>query len=295
MGKVYSSPTPTENTVALPCPAERPHGGRKAAFASVTGINHATNEDCCLHSPSADAPIFCAVADGVGGGAFGEVASHALVSHCAAAPESVYRDAQQLAEWLTEGDAVVREAIARRSSKPGASTLVAAWFLSDERAHVVNIGDCRAYRLSPGRRDGWQIKQLTTDQTYANLGFSHPPNGRPDDPACMAGVGAVAYLNVLPVKLRPKEMLLLCSDGLHKFVNDEALKQLCAEGLQCGRNLQEICQMLVETAQRNGSHDDVSALLVRRHSQRGADWRYWLALLVSLLLYTASVLQHFFR
>jgi protein phosphatase len=284
MSGVYSSPTPTDNAAAPPSrPAQR-RGGLEAAFASAVGTSHAINEDCCAHAPAAAAPVFCAVADGVGGGAFGDVASHALVGHCAAAPEAVYRDRRKLADWLRQGDAVVREAIARRGSRPGASTLVAAWFLPDGRAHVANIGDCRAYRLSPRWRGGWRIRQITVDQTYANLGRPHPPNGSPGDPACMAGVGAVGRPDVLSVRLREGEMLLLCSDGLHKFVADAAMAERCAGAWRQGAGLGETCRALVEAAQRAGSHDDVSALLVRRHRWCGAGWRYWLALLASLLL-----------
>jgi serine/threonine protein phosphatase PrpC len=119
------------------------------AYATARGVSHAVNEDCCLHAPAAAEPVFCAVADGVGGGAHGEVASHALAQHCAKAERDVYRNPARLAAWLKQGDAVVRTAIARRGDRPGASTLVAVWFLSQGEAHLSNIGDCRAYRLSP--------------------------------------------------------------------------------------------------------------------------------------------------
>lgn len=288
MNSVFSSPTPTDNAAFTPLsrPAQRRHcrGGLEAAFASATGTTHAVNEDCCSHSPSADAPVLCAVADGVGGGAFGDVASHALIEHCKSAPKEIYRDRRKLADWLRQGDAVVREAIARRGSRPGASTLVAAWFLSAGRAHVGNIGDCRAYRLSPRLWGGWRIKQITVDQTYANLGRPHPPNGSPGDPARMAGVGAVGTPEILSVRLRGGEWLLLCSDGLHKFLPDAAMARLCADELRQGSSLAEICRALVRAAKQNGSHDDVSALLVRRHRRQGAALPYWLALLASLLL-----------
>lgn len=289
MDSAFSSPTPTDNAARTPLsrPAQRRHcrSGLEAAFASATGTAHTVNEDCCSHSPSADAPVLCAVADGVGGGAFGDVASHALVEHCKSAPKEIYRDPRKLADWLRLGDAVVRTAIARRGNRPGASTLVAAWFLPGGRAHVSNIGDCRAYRLSPRLWGGWRIKQITTDQTYANLGRPPPPNGNPNDPACMAGVGAVGTPAIVSARLGIGEWLLLCSDGLHKFVSDAAMARLCAEESRHGASLREICQALVRAAQQNGSHDDVSALLVRRHSPwHQAALPYWLALLGSLLL-----------
>lgn len=260
-----SASTPTGDDA----PVARRRGGLEAAFASEVGSYHPANEDCCAHAPSADNPLFCAVADGVGGGAFGDVASHALVGHCAAAPAEVYRDPAKLAGWLRLGDVAVREAVARRGSRPGAATLVAAWFLSPGRAHVANIGDCRAYRLSPRLLGGWRVRQVTVDQTYANLGRTPPPGGSRDDPACMAGVGAVGRVEIVPLRLGAGELLLLCSDGLHKFLAEAEMAELCGGGLRRGAGLAGICRDLVAAAKRNGSHDDASALLVRRRAWFG--------------------------
>lgn len=286
MNSLHSSPTPTDNTATTLVARRSCQGNLEAAFASEVGTSHPHNEDCCTHAPCADNPVFCAVADGVGGGAFGDVASQALVRHCASASRETYSDARKLADWLRQSDAVVREAIARRGNRPGASTLVAAWFLSEKRVHVTNIGDCRAYHLSQRWLGDWRIKQITMDQTYGNLGRPHPPKGSPHDPACMAGVGAVGTPEIISVGLGEGDLLLLCSDGLHKFVADEELLELCAGELKQASSLAATCQALVRTAKLNGSYDDVSALLVRR---RQRDWYqsalpYWLTLLLSGLL-----------
>ena len=286
MNSTYSTPTPVESPVKLMRPAGwiNWRGGLSSAFVSVTGVTHTVNEDCCLHVPSADYPVYCAVADGVGGGAYGEVASHALAQHGAAAPREVYRQPSLLSEWLIRGDAVVRDAIARRCDQRGASTLVAVWFLSPGKAHLSSIGDCRAYLLRPNVFGHWQIGQLTQDQTYANLRLNPPAGGNPSDPARMAGVGAVGKPPVIRVNLGEGELLLLCSDGLHKFVADADLAAVIGAGLQEGFGLQAICQRLVGIAQHNGSHDDISVLLVQRHPWFGAKRVYWLALLVTLLV-----------
>jgi len=282
------TPTPTEPPEPPAAPPRRlswwprwpGRGGLACAFASARGLSHTVNEDCCLHYPAADAPILCAVADGVGGGAHGEVASHALAQHCAAASKADYSDPVRLAAWLRQGDRVVREAIALRGNRPGASTLVAAWFLSKAVAHVSHIGDCRAYRLRRAwRGGGLQIEQLTQDQTYGQLRRTPPPGGSPNDPACMAGVGAVGEPPVRRVRLQAGEWLLLCSDGLHKFVTDAEMAGLIEAGLRDKASLRTLCERLVEAAQHKGSHDDISALLVSRSAWFGAGLRYWLALL----------------
>src|SRR5690242_20228398 len=59
-------------------PAGRDHarwrGGFEAGFASERGIARIRNEDSCTCSPTAERPLFCGVADGVGGGAHGDLA-----------------------------------------------------------------------------------------------------------------------------------------------------------------------------------------------------------------------------
>ena len=87
---------------------------------------------------------------------------------------------------------------------------------------------------------------------------------------------------MLRVKLAERECLLLCSDGLHKFVNDADLALLVGSGLHEGMGLKALCQRLVETAQRNGSYDDISTLLVQRRPWFGAASGYWLALMAGL-------------
>lgn len=258
-------------------------GGLSAAYASEAGTGHALNEDCCSHVPSADRPGFCGVADGVGGGAHGEIASSVLLTHCAQAPKETYRDPARLADWVTRGDAEVRGAIARRTEQAGAATLAAAWFPTQGTAHLVNVGDCRVYRLSPGKRR-YAIECLTQDQTYANCAQSPPPNGRPDDPARMVGAGAVGVPPVVKARIRERELLLLCSDGLHKFVADREIADVVSLGLNDGSSLETICGALVRAAKTNGGHDDASALLVLRRPWFTPRWAYAWALAVVLLL-----------
>ncbi|HEX5613025.1 MAG TPA: SUMF1/EgtB/PvdO family nonheme iron enzyme, partial [Burkholderiales bacterium] len=133
---------------------------------------------------------------------------------------------------------------------------------------------------------------LTVDQTYANLAQTPPPAGRPDDPARMVGAGAVGEPPVLKAPIGEREMLLLCSDGLHKFVPDEQIADVVSSGFSEGRSLEAICGALVRTAKTNGSRDDASALLVLRRPWLAARWFYAaIAIAVALLaLFAPGVL-----
>ena len=280
---------PNAEVPALPDLRWQPgwRGGLRAAYSSSTGTAHSRNEDCCSHVPSAERPDFCGVADGVGGGAHGEIASSVLLNHCALAPRDTWSNPAKLVQWLALADGKVREAIARRTDQAGAATLAAAWFPSPGVAYVLNVGDCRAYQLKPGRAARGQrhtIERLTVDQTYASLAQVPPPNGKPDDPARMVGAGAVGTPPVVKTNLRENDLLLLCSDGVHKFVPDEQIAELVSAGLGDKQSLEIICGELVRAAKRNGSQDDASALLVMRRPWFMARWVYTCAVIAVLLL-----------
>lgn len=274
---------PGADEVSMFHPSWQWHGGLTAAYASEPGSGHAHNEDCCSHVPSGERPGFCGVADGVGGGAHGEIASSVLLAHCAQAVEATYSDPARLVEWLIRADTQVRQAIARRTHRTGAATLAAAWFPSNSTAYLLNVGDCRVYKLRPRTRR-YAIQRLTVDQTYASLAQQPPPNGNPEDPARMVGVGAVGIPPVVKTQIRSRELLLLCSDGVHKFVSDEQIAQVVSSGLEDGSSLKAICDALVRRAKQNGSHDDASALLVLRRPRFAPRWVYGCALAAALLL-----------
>lgn len=246
---------------------------------SEVGSYHPRNEDSYRHTPGMLNPAFIGVADGVGGGSHGDVASAALLDHCAAVPAKIGLEALKAA--IRDSDAVVRQRLASRSDRPGAATFVGAWFVRPQRVRLCHVGDCCAFHLIPSKK-GLRLERLTLDQTYANLNETPPPKGRPDDPARMVGVGAVGQVAVREVKLAPGEGLLLCSDGLHKFLPQAELQDLLQRGLAANLAEQDICQNLVRAAKRNGSHDDVTALLaLRRPGLRPSV--IWLAILLTLL------------
>jgi protein phosphatase len=289
-------PTPIVPLEEAPRPARRRFSGwRGGLFAgawSEVGTYHPNNEDSFRHAPGPRSPRFCAVADGVGGGSHGDLASAVLLDHCAGAPRDTVRDKPALSLWAAAGDEVVRARVAERGDKPGASTLVAVWFLNAGLvrivARVVHVGDCRLYHLIPGAAGLW-IEPVTEDQTYANLGLTPPSSGSGDDPARMVGVGAVGTPPVADVPLAEGEALLLCSDGLHKFLAPEAIARLVDEGLAATLPEGEICRQLVAAAKAAGSYDDVTALLVVRRPWLGLHFRWRLALLGAILL--AAALQ----
>jgi protein phosphatase len=59
--------------------------------------------------------------------------------------------------------------------------------------------------------------------------------------------------------LAPGDVMLLCSDGLHGVLDSETLKEILTSQLDPA----DAAQTLVDAALNNGSHDNVTALVVR--------------------------------
>ena len=257
----------------------------EAAAASARGKRREVNEDCfsALDGP---ASLFV-VADGVGGGAMAARASRELVSRLHAALDGRRIDALAVRSALLAADRDVGRSIASHTDASGAATvaLAAGGGRMLSRWLVAWVGDCRVYRLGAGTDAPAEL--LTVDDTYRHLSESPPPGGSRDDPARMVGNGAVSRPNVDEVSLRRGEMLVLCSDGVHKHVEPTDLSRVLRQTAPLVRR----CGRLIALARARGSSDDATVLVLQREPRRGR--LLWLAagaVLVAVLAIAFMVL-----
>ena len=256
------------------------HGGAtlsgwQLGWAQVIGSRHASlSEDSLAHAgrvlpgsaPDGPSALCLAVADGVGGGARGEVASAALAGHCVAVPAELLGHADGISKWMLLAEGQVQLKLREVSYEPGAATLAAAWLLpacgtpaSGAHGHILRVGDARLYRF-----DGEQLVPLTLDQTYASVGEAPPEGATADDPARMVGTGCTGRPEVVPLQLAPGDTLLLCSDGLHRGLTSQDMAELLRQGGDLGA-----CALrMTQAARRSGSEDDITVLLARLFTQQ---------------------------
>jgi protein phosphatase len=234
-----------------------------AAVASAQGAGHAVNEDC--HSDLDGEHAVFVVADGVGGGVLASTASRELVAHLHAMLAHPPLDAAGVRGALLDADRRIAQRIAQHSAGLGAATVALCLRAgtSMTRWLVAWVGDCRVYRLGAAADDA---EALTVDDTYRHLAEAPPAGGSPDDPARMIGNGAVDAPNVREVDLRAGELLLLCSDGVHRHVTAREIARV----LRAAAPLAQRCARLVELARLRGSRDDATALVVQRRAPRAA-------------------------
>lgn len=232
------------------------------AFAlSDKGCVRSNNEDYCQIEPELGLYL---LADGMGGARAGEHASRLAVETVA---ETVLfagqRDSQALLRAVEEANRRVTAAAAGDPTLEGmGTTLVAALEVGDELI-IASVGDSRAYLL-----DEAGLRPITSDQTWVNevgrpLGLDEESlRTHPMRHVLTMAIGASSPLtiNYYSVKLKPGDMVLMSSDGLHGVVEAGEIEGLLREG---NSSLQAKCARLIEAAKNAGGPDNVTTVLLR--------------------------------
>ncbi|GAB1510358.1 PP2C family protein-serine/threonine phosphatase [Actinophytocola sp. KF-1] len=158
-----------------------------------------------------EAPLVVAVADGLGGHLAGEVASTRAVEAWQVAPPA---DDDAVADRFRSIHADLLAAGASRPDWDGmATTLVVAVVCADE-VFVAGVGDSRAYHVEPGF-----VEQLTADDLS--------PSGSGELTQVLGGrPGQEISPGVMRSELRDGMRLLLCTDGLHSYLEQATLRAL---------------------------------------------------------------------
>ena len=210
------------------------------------------------------------VADGMGGAAFGEVASElalrtvwALGSHGMIWPQVI--DDQEVQRLLKDSDVciqLIHQLLQRRcEAQPEmagmGTTLTAAYSLGTD-AFIIHVGDSRAYLIR-----GDAIRQITRDHTLAQqlveagleasrtVAFQHVLTN------CLGGDADEVTGDVYHLPLQDGDHLLLCTDGLSDLVDEYEIQQAVHQA----RHPQEACRRLVDLALERGGKDNITVVL----------------------------------
>jgi protein phosphatase len=210
-----------------------------------------------------------AVADGMGGQEAGEIASQ-LAIHTAVGQlmENVaLADGNMLAnypQWLENAVALANQVVnkkARADNKDMGTTLVLAVVLGYD-VHIANVGDSRAYRISPAG-----IHQITHDQSLVQSLIDNgaiTPDQATNHPQRNILTQAIGLKEDVAVglfheMLDDDESLLLCSDGLWGTLTENEIIQIVRDAATPNA----ACQALVDTCNAQGARDNISVVLVR--------------------------------
>jgi protein phosphatase len=229
------------------------------------GVSHTgrrpTNEDSMLILPAIGLFV---VADGMGGHNGGEVASALAVrilEEFLSGEERV--DTNALAEGFRRANDGILTTAEGSPEYEGMGTTVVTAIAREDRLVYGSVGDSRLYLWRRGR-----LTQLTKDDSWvsrvlpADVQGSAELSTHPMRHVLTKVVGVRSDLDpsVGHCRFEAGDSLLLCSDGLHGTLRDDAIAR--AMGSDAG--VDAIAQGLVDQALAGGATDNVTVVVVRR-------------------------------
>ena len=240
-----------------------------AAALTDVGRKRKNNEDAFGAFPAQG--VWC-VADGMGGGDDGEVASAAVVKSVDAClsdlPEPAAGRAFPATQVVRSVESAVEEAsgwIFRRARKNGlkgcGSTFVGVVFdATDPRTAVVlHVGDSRLYRLR-----GRDFRQITKDHSVAEMmGAKDEKDLNPMFRGMIlraVGVESSVEIERTPMSVEEDDVVLVCSDGLTRMVPDRRIAEILRDA---DVPPEETARRLVAAANEAGGVDNVTVEVIR--------------------------------
>ena len=215
------------------------------------------------------------VADGMGGGEDGEVASAAVVravSGFAEAhpfPANAAAAADPLVSGLSDAIDAASQWIYNRTRERGlkscASTVVGVAIdrTHPGRAVAFHAGDSRLYLIRNGGLFGGGIRQVTTDHSAAEaMGVREKDKLNPmwvNVITRAVGLHECTDVERTPFDVKKGDRILICSDGLSGMVGDNDLLEISKNEADVGKAVEK----LIAAANAAGGKDNVTAVLLQ--------------------------------
>jgi protein phosphatase len=221
--------------------------------------------------PADDVSYVMAVADGVGGMAFGELASMLVLrSGWEQAPNSIKwtwivtdREVEELKERVSLVFQRMHEALLQHGRRDpecaGMGTTLTGAYTVGPEAFVAHVGDSRAYLYRAGA-----LVQLTRDHTKAqdqlDAGLPVPSRSWYHMLTnCLGGMDRLVQVEFHHLRLSDGDRLLLCTDGLSDLVGHQEIAEVLGKHVHS----QKAVDALVALALERGGRDNVTVVLAR--------------------------------
>jgi protein phosphatase len=230
-----------------------------SAARTDTGLVRSNNEDMILNRPERR---MWAVADGMGGHAYGEVASRMTVDALDALPASEglqQAAAQARVCLLGVNNALLAEAAARDVAVIG--TTLVLLLACGRSATCIWAGDSRIYLCRGGSlhqltRDHNQFEELQTKNHLSPEDALSFPGANMITRAL--GAADTLELDEVQVQASDGDIFLLCSDGLSNAVSAEEMFRALSTG-----DCVQAADALIQLALAAGGRDNISVVVVR--------------------------------
>jgi protein phosphatase len=209
------------------------------------------------------------VADGVGGMDLGEIASAKAIEVVTEEFGKAQSDSMLtglMPRLVQSANSAVHDIrlTPEYRGKQMATTLVAC-ALRHDQAVISHVGDSRCYLV----RDG-NSRQVTQDHTWVNqqrkMGLISAAEVAESDArhVLIRSIGPEMFVSpdTTAVTVRPGDVLVLCTDGVHDEMRDDQIAAIVSQD----KDIQKIAEELVARAVEIDGNDNTTALVIRVRS-----------------------------
>ncbi|MBO4799046.1 MAG: Stp1/IreP family PP2C-type Ser/Thr phosphatase [Lachnospiraceae bacterium] len=245
----------------------------KAYGMTDIGKKRVVNQDNIYVStrPVGNLPNLFVVADGMGGHKAGDYASRyatdAVVESISANSETDIK--KIITKAVEDANSLVFKKSAENEDFRGMGTTLVIAAISGDELTVANVGDSRLYLI-----EGSSIKQLTQDHSLVaemvRMGQidEQEARRRPDKNIITRAIGIseVIHADFFKSKVKSKEFVLLCSDGLSNMLEDSEM----LSAVTGSEPLEKKTSMLIDLANQKGGKDNISVIIIEPENEVGA-------------------------
>jgi serine/threonine protein phosphatase PrpC len=231
------------------------------------------------------------LSDGMGGEAHGEVASAMAVDvvnkYCEAekedsgatvlddVPANLSSRTRRLKNAVAQANFQIFQSAQNNPEQRGMGATITALWLKDTLMSIAHVGDSRGYLLRNGN-----LQQLTNDHSLVaeqvRRGLITPQQAEESEmqSVLLRALGAhpEVEIDVDEVEIIPRDVLLLCSDGLTRMVTEPEI----AGALQAETVPSAAAERLIALANENGGIDNVTVIVVRFEDDANKGWFSWM-------------------
>ena len=231
-----------------------------SAAASNVGMVRASNQDAGYAGT-----YLSVVADGMGGHAGGDVASHLVIRHLLQLDkkyDDVITAQQELITTLLQANEMLTDVVYEHPELAGLGTTVSALLRVGRQAVIAHIGDSRIYLLREGT-----LSQVTVDHTFVQRLIdsgriteeeAHDHPRRSVLMRVLGDVDASPEIDTTVLDLTEGDRWMLCSDGLTGVVYADRLKPFLVEA----ETAEDAADTLVQASLTGGAPDNVTVVVV---------------------------------
>lgn len=229
---------------------------------SDVGLRRTNNEDAFMVKPELG---LCAVADGMGGAASGEVASRIFCDTLFEVfSQANIQSEEDTVKMMQTAFQLANERILNKAQQEpehhgmGCTAELLKFF--GEQYVIGHVGDSRVYLFRQG-----QLKQITKDhslvQEQIEQGLISAMEAKKHSLRHLilraVGINDSLAVDFIRGKTLPGDIFLLCSDGLSDMIDDPAIQ----ETLSRPSDLEQKTDSLIESAKSAGGVDNITVVL----------------------------------